>query len=83
MNIGDLVHWTSVYDITTPGLPQNESITGIVVDTRYSEERLAGDIFLREKHGRQEQVQVLCKTGALRWYPAHELMVVTRCQSGT
>ena len=81
LRIGDMVRHAH----PGPGAPNYYSrkirdhhgdITGIIVDIRYTKERLAGDIFLRPKHGKREQAQVLCNSGELQWYLTSELNLV-------
>ena len=82
LKIGDLVRWSHVYDIAHPLRRENRSaVIGIIVDMRFSKERLRGDVFLRPKHGKQHQAQVLCKSGKLVWYALDDLQPVDEYES--
>ena len=85
LNEGDVVCYVGVYNFGCRcgpyGARRQPDVTGIVVNTRKTKERLPGDIWLREKDGTQWQAQVLCKSGKLCWYPMSELQQVSARES--
>ena len=72
MKVGDIVFWKRARLINMI-LEKNTShrVTGIVIDVR------TRHCDLQSKYGKVHEANVLCKSGALRWFPASQLEVLT------